>query len=67
MYEGNEQGHVFWEEYRDTAWRCRDEIRKTKVQFELNLVRDVKNNKQGFYRYFGQKRKVKENVLLLVE
>ena len=43
----------------------RDEIRKVKAQMELNLARDVKNNK-GVYRYFGQKRKIKENVPCLV-
>jgi len=33
---------------------CRDKIRKAKAQMELNLVRDVKNNKKGFYRYIGR-------------
>ncbi|KAK4823335.1 hypothetical protein QYF61_001612 [Mycteria americana] len=38
-----------------------DGVRKTKVQMELNLARDAKNNK-GFYRYVSQNRKVKERV-----
>lgn len=29
---------------------------------KLNLARDIKDNKKGFYRYVGDKRKVKENV-----
>jgi len=29
---------------------CRDRIRKAKAQMELNLARDVKDNKKGFYR-----------------
>ena len=29
---------------------------------EVNLVRDVKNNKKGFYRYIGQKRQTNEIV-----
>ena len=41
---------------------CRDEVRRAKVQLELNLARDAKNNKKGFYRYVSQKRKVKESV-----
>ncbi|KAK4806794.1 hypothetical protein QYF61_005590 [Mycteria americana] len=45
------QGHVSWEEYRDAAWMCRNGARKAKAQLELNLARDAKNNKKGFYRY----------------
>ena len=29
---------------------------------ELNLARDVKDNKKGFYKYMGDKRKAMENV-----
>ncbi|PKU38755.1 rna-directed dna polymerase from mobile element jockey-like [Limosa lapponica baueri] len=39
-----------------------DGVRKAKAQLELNLARDVKNNKMGFYRYVSQKRKVKKSV-----
>ncbi|KAK4826853.1 LOW QUALITY PROTEIN: hypothetical protein QYF61_011721 [Mycteria americana] len=35
-------------------------FRKVKVQLELNLARDAKNNKKGFYRY--PERKVKESI-----
>ncbi|GAB0178027.1 hypothetical protein GRJ2_000268000 [Grus japonensis] len=55
---------VFWEEYRDVAQMCRDGLRKAKAQLELNLTRNAKN-KKDFYRYVGQKRKIKENVLSL--
>ncbi|PKU32580.1 nedd4-binding protein 2-like 2 [Limosa lapponica baueri] len=56
------QDQVSWEEYRDSAWLCRDEVKKAKAQLELNLERDAKNNKKGFYRYINQKRKAKESV-----
>ncbi|KFP18135.1 hypothetical protein Z169_02708, partial [Egretta garzetta] len=56
------QGQASWEEYRDTARLCRDGVRKAKVQLELNLARDAKNNKKGFYRYVSQKRMVKESI-----
>jgi len=36
------------------------------VRLKLNLARDAKNNKKGFYRYVSQKRKVKESVPLLM-
>jgi len=41
---------------------CRDEVRRAKAQLELNLARDAKNNKKGFYRHVNQKRMVKESV-----
>ncbi|KFQ57969.1 hypothetical protein N334_08085, partial [Pelecanus crispus] len=60
------QGQVSWEEYREAARLCREEVRKAKVRMELNLARDIKDNKEGFYRYINQKRKVKESVLPLM-
>jgi len=56
------QGQVSWEECRVAAQVCRDELRRAKAQLEMNLARDAKNNKKGFYRYVSQKRKVKESV-----
>jgi len=35
---------------------CKAGIRKAKVQMELNLARDVKNNRKGLYRYICQER-----------
>jgi len=56
------QGQLSWENYRDAVRLCRDEVRRAKAWLELNLARGAKNTKQGFYRYVGQKRKVKESV-----
>ena len=56
------QGHATWEEYRDTVWTCRCGIRKAKAQVELNLMRDVKNNRKTFFWYIGQKRQAKASV-----
>ena len=56
MYRKWKQGCVFWEEYRAVVRVCRDRIRKAKAQMELNLARDVKDNKKGFYRYTGRRR-----------
>ena len=38
------------------------EIGLGKPRMELNLVRDVKDNKNGSYRYIGRKRQAKESV-----
>ena len=57
MYRKWKQGCVSWEEYRAVVCVCRDRIRKAKAQMELNLVGDVKDNKKGFCRYVGRKRR----------
>ena len=56
-----------WEEYRDAVQMCRDGIRKAKARMEPSLVRDAKNNKKGFYRYFALERKDKERVSPLMD
>lgn len=48
--------------HTDAAERCRDWIRKVKVQMEVNLAWDAKNNKTDFLIYVGQKRQAKESV-----
>ena len=40
----------------------RDAVRKEKAQLELQLARDVKNYKKGFFRYINNKQKQKENT-----
>ncbi|GAB0209810.1 mitochondrial enolase superfamily member 1 [Grus japonensis] len=61
-YRGWKQGQVAWEEYRETVRAARDQVRKAKALIELNLARDVKDNKKSFYRYVSEKRRTRENV-----
>ncbi|GAB0209832.1 mitochondrial enolase superfamily member 1 [Grus japonensis] len=61
-FRGWKQGHVAWEEYRETVRAARDQVRKAKAYTELNLARDVKDNKKSFYRYVSDKRRTRENV-----
>lgn len=42
---------------------CRDGVSKAKVKLELNLERNTKNKRKGFYRYVIQKRKAKEGLV----
>ena len=56
-----------WEEYRDAVWMCRDGVRNAKAQMELNLARDLKNNKRGFFRYIWLKRQAKESISTLIK
>lgn len=41
------QGHVSWEEYRNTAQMCRVGIRNGKAQLELDLARDVTKTRRA--------------------
>ncbi|GAB0207578.1 mitochondrial enolase superfamily member 1 [Grus japonensis] len=61
-YRGWKQGQVAWEEYRETVQAARDQVRNAKALTELNLARDVKDNKKSFYRYVSDKRRTRENV-----
>lgn len=36
-------------------------MKKAKAYLELNLARDVKDNKKGFFKYINIKRKTREN------
>jgi len=47
---------VDWKEYRDAIRSCGDEIKKSKVEMKLDLVRDVKGSRKGFYWYIAQNR-----------
>jgi len=60
-----EEGMVDWEEHRDAVQMCRGGIRKAKAWMEVNLARDVKNNK-GLFKYIDHKRQAKESVTPLI-
>jgi len=61
------EGQTTWEEYRNIVRACREATRKkAKVHLELNLARDVKDNKKGFFKYVSSKWKTKEDVGLLL-
>lgn len=63
MHRRWKQGQVSWEEYRDSACFCKNEIRKAKEHLEMNFLRDAKTNKKCFYRNVSQKKKVRETLL----
>ena len=56
------EGQATWEEYRNVVRACRDAKWKAKAHLELNLARDVKNNKKGFFNYISSKQMTRENV-----
>jgi len=56
------EGQATWEEYRNVVKACRDATRKAKAHLELNLERDVKDNKKSFFKYISSKWKSRDNV-----
>uniref|UniRef100_A0A8B9PUS7 Immunoglobulin C1-set domain-containing protein n=1 Tax=Apteryx owenii TaxID=8824 RepID=A0A8B9PUS7_APTOW len=62
VYRRWKGGQATWEEYRNVVRGCRDARRKAKAHLELNVASDVKDNKKGFFKYIGSKRKTRENV-----
>jgi len=66
-----EQVYGMWKEGQDTreeSWNivraCREPTRKAKAHLELNLARDVKGKKKGFF--ISSKWKTRDNVGLLL-
>ncbi|KAJ7410616.1 hypothetical protein BTVI_53109 [Pitangus sulphuratus] len=53
-------GHL--NEYREVVRVSKNEMRKAKAHLDLNLAKDVKDNKKGFFKYISNKRKSKDNV-----
>jgi len=51
-----------WEEYKNVVRASRDAKRKVKFHLELNLARDIKDNKKSFFKYIISKRKARDNV-----
>lgn len=41
-------------------------LRKAKAHLQLNLEREIKDNKKSFFKYINSKRKSKENVVSLL-
>ena len=41
---------------------CRDATRKVKALLQLNLAREIKNNKKCFFNYISSKQKTRDNV-----
>lgn len=67
MNRQSKQGQISLEEQKNVAQLHRDGVGSAKVQLEMNLEKDTKNNtNKGFDRYVTQKRKVKESIHLLM-
>ena len=61
-YRGWKYRRVAWKEYREIVQTPMDQVRKAKVLIELNLSRDIKDDKKSFCRYISDKKKVRESA-----
>ncbi|PKU33402.1 rna-directed dna polymerase from mobile element jockey-like [Limosa lapponica baueri] len=61
-FHPQKQGRVDWVEYKETIRVAGNQIRQAKAQTELNLARDIKDNKKNLYRYVRDKGKTREDV-----
>lgn len=50
------KGQALWDVCRDIFRVCRNVMRKAKNHLILSLARDVKDNKNGFFKYVNKKR-----------
>ncbi|GAB0180778.1 hypothetical protein GRJ2_000543100 [Grus japonensis] len=67
VYDLWKKGQATQEDYKDVLRLCREKIRKTKAQLELNLATAIKENKKCFYKYISNKRRAKENLHPLLD
>lgn len=49
VYEVQKKGLATLEEYKNIVRACRDAVRRVKAHLELNLAREVKDNKKGLF------------------
>ena len=62
VHEMWKKGLSRWEKYRNVIRACRDARKKANALLELNLEKEVKDNKKSFFRYVNSKRKTRKNV-----
>lgn len=48
------------EECRSIVRRCRDVTRRARIHLELNLARNIKESREGFFKCISEKRKTRK-------
>ncbi|KFP90774.1 hypothetical protein N311_01836, partial [Apaloderma vittatum] len=66
VYKSWKEGLATWVEYKTVIRACREATRKPKASLELNLAREVKDNRKGFFKYIAAKTNTRDNVGPLV-
>lgn len=55
------KGQATWKEHKNIIRVCRDVKKKVKVHLELNLAKNVKDNKK-YFKYISSKSMIRENM-----
>ena len=67
VYKIWKKGQATQEDNKDVVKLCREKIRRTKAQLELDLATIIKNNKKYFNKHVNGKRWMKENLHPLLD
>ncbi|KAK4816300.1 hypothetical protein QYF61_014598 [Mycteria americana] len=67
FYDLWKKGQATQEDYKDVVRLCREKIRRTKAQLELNLATAIKDNKKCFYKYISKKYVLREQAEVLTK
>ncbi|KFQ14566.1 hypothetical protein N330_13202, partial [Leptosomus discolor] len=62
VYRSWKEWVATWEEYKTVVRGCREATRKAKASLELNLAREVKDNRKSFLKYIADKTNTRGNV-----
>ena len=62
VYEMWKKGLSPWEEYRSAVRACKDVTRKAKAHLEMKLAKEIKDNKNSFFKYVNSQREARDNV-----
>ncbi|GAB0207774.1 hypothetical protein GRJ2_003243100 [Grus japonensis] len=67
VYGHWKQGQATREDYRDAVGHCSEKIPVCKAQLEFKLASTVKDNKKGVFKYVNSKRRIRDNIGLLLD
>ncbi|KAK4816037.1 hypothetical protein QYF61_011027 [Mycteria americana] len=67
VYEHWKQGQATQEDYRDAVRHCREKIHAAKARLEFKVSSTVKDSKKGFLKYINSKRRIRDNIGLLLD
>ncbi|KFP95668.1 hypothetical protein N330_00935, partial [Leptosomus discolor] len=61
------KGQTTHNEYKNVVELCRELIRRSDAQLEVNLPLEIKDNKKSSYKYINNKRKTRESLHPLLD
>lgn len=59
LIEKRKEGLTTKKFYKNTAQKCRNEVRKAKMESEWRIIREAKSSKKDFFKCVNSKKKTK--------